>query len=300
MGKKYELQNYKCKNCKHSFVNKNWSKKNISLYEWYADRKQTLNELSRDTGYTKQHLQRLLDKYSGSTGEVFIPDKKTCLVMDATFFGRGYGFLIASKELLSLVRILTKTTEKEFSQSLEIWYLKWKDFLKERSENFITGKQQFTHKHLRSAYFSLKRNLPYLFTYLEYPLFLHLRKVYNIQKHCLYFIFPEMFFCFWISIVVNLLYPLPISHHHSFIRIKPKNAIRVPSTPPLGILQKLNTCSASFFMLNTVFPEFKESSSSTDLMNSAFFFRDSKRYVCPAEFTSSRAFMIIFLFSLSL
>ena len=32
-----------------------------------------------------------------------------------------------------------------------------------------TGKWHYTHSRLRSAYRSLKTNLPYLFTYLEYP-----------------------------------------------------------------------------------------------------------------------------------
>jgi hypothetical protein len=209
-----------------------------------------LKNLSKATGHTKQHLQRMLDRIQPSSGEVFIPKIPTTLILDATFFGRSYGFLVArikgknihwkeidgekiiyyrnllddlkaleypfssfaidgrrgvkkllesmfpdlpiqhcqfhqkktiinyistkprlesSKELLSLVKFLTKMTEKEFSESLEFWYLKWKDFLKEKTENIFTGKKHFTHKRLRSAYFSLKRNMPYLFTYLKYP-----------------------------------------------------------------------------------------------------------------------------------
>ncbi|MBW6440887.1 hypothetical protein K0B03_02525, partial [Patescibacteria group bacterium] len=46
---------------------------------------------------------------------------------------------------------------------------KWKDFLQEKSFNFETGKLHYTHKRLRSAYRSLKTNLPYLFTYQKYP-----------------------------------------------------------------------------------------------------------------------------------
>jgi len=192
----------------------------------------------------------MLDSVRPSSGEVFIPRKPTTLILDATFFGRSYGFLVArikgrnihwkeidgekiryyadllndlktleypfssfaidgrrgvkkllesmfpglpiqhcqfhqkktvinyistkprleaSKELLSLVKILTKITEKEFSKFLENWHKKWEKFLKEKSENILTGKKHFTHKRLRSAYFSLKRNLPYLFTYLKYP-----------------------------------------------------------------------------------------------------------------------------------
>ena len=220
------------------------------MYHWYSEQRQTLKDLSKATGYTKRHLQRILDKIQPSTGEVFIPKKATTLVLDATFFGRCYGFLVArikgknihwkeidgekikyyadlledlitleypfssfaidgrrgvkkllesmfpglpiqhcqfhqkktvinyistkprleaSKELLSLVKTLTKTTEKEFSEALNNWHIKWDEFLRARSENFLTGKQYYTHKRLRSAYFSLKRNMPYLFTYLNYP-----------------------------------------------------------------------------------------------------------------------------------
>lgn len=220
------------------------------MYKEYADRKQTLKELSEKTELSIQHIQRLLDKGSGATGEIFIPKKPTPLLMDSTFFGRSYGFLVAritgknilwkeidgekiryyrelledlktldfpfssfvidgrrgvrelletmfpgipvqhcqfhqkktvinyvsrnpkleaSKELLSLTKTLTKVTEKKFSEGLNNWHTKWKDFLKEKSTHPITGKKYFTHRRLRSAYFSLKRNLPYLFTCKEFP-----------------------------------------------------------------------------------------------------------------------------------
>ncbi|MFC1802052.1 hypothetical protein ACFLY7_01260, partial [Patescibacteria group bacterium] len=44
-----------------------------------------------------------------------------------------------------------------------------KSFLEEKTLNIQTGKSNHTHKRLRSAHGSLKRNLPYLFTYQEYP-----------------------------------------------------------------------------------------------------------------------------------
>ena len=50
---------------------------------------------------------------------------------------------------------------------LEKWYQKWKILLKEKTVNPITYKWFYTHKRLRSAYRSLKTNLPYLFTYQE-------------------------------------------------------------------------------------------------------------------------------------
>lgn len=42
-------------------------------------------------------------------------------------------------------------------------------FLKERTVNPITKRWCYTHKRVRAAYRSLKINLPYLFTYQNYP-----------------------------------------------------------------------------------------------------------------------------------
>jgi hypothetical protein len=73
--------------------------------------------------------------------------------------------LEASKELREITLQLTNTNEEKFSELLDSWFEKWKDFLKERTVNSETGKWFYTHKRLRSAYRSLKTNLPYLFTY---------------------------------------------------------------------------------------------------------------------------------------
>jgi len=77
--------------------------------------------------------------------------------------------LEASQELYSIAQQLSKSTQEEFTILLDEWIEKWKWFLKEKTFNFETGRNQFTHRRLRSAYFSLRRNLPYLFTYEKYP-----------------------------------------------------------------------------------------------------------------------------------
>lgn len=46
---------------------------------------------------------------------------------------------------------------------------KWLDYYDKRTFNPETGKPQYTHRRLRSAYRSLMNNLPYLFTYQKYP-----------------------------------------------------------------------------------------------------------------------------------
>ena len=71
----------------------------------------------------------------------------------------------AAIELKKLTLKLTKQTKPEFTNSLDIWYLRWSDYLNERSKSPSTGKTHYTHKRLRSAYLSLKRHLPYLFVF---------------------------------------------------------------------------------------------------------------------------------------
>ena len=63
---------------------------------------------------------------------------------------------------------MTEITKIEFVNSLDNWHLSWLDYLNERSKSPTTGKTYYTHKRLRSAYLSLKRHLPYLFTFQEH------------------------------------------------------------------------------------------------------------------------------------
>lgn len=77
--------------------------------------------------------------------------------------------LQAARELRTIALALTEVTEEYFTILLNQWHEKWKGFLKERTVNSETDKWFYTHKRIRSAYRSLKTNLPYLFTYLKYP-----------------------------------------------------------------------------------------------------------------------------------
>ena len=76
--------------------------------------------------------------------------------------------LEAAMELRSLTLKLTKTNKESFTGQLQIWKDKWHQFLNERSISATTGRSFYTHKRLRSAYFSLKRNMPHLFVFEEY------------------------------------------------------------------------------------------------------------------------------------
>jgi hypothetical protein len=76
--------------------------------------------------------------------------------------------LPASIELKELVAMLKMTDKESFEGALEDWLIKWEDFLNERTISIETGRGYYTQKRLRSAYRSLKMNLPWLFTWYYY------------------------------------------------------------------------------------------------------------------------------------
>ena len=75
--------------------------------------------------------------------------------------------LEAGKKLKELMKLLTDTDKESFTGELEKWHQKWNDFLKEKTYNPETKTSRFTHRRIRSAYRSLKTNLPYLFTWYD-------------------------------------------------------------------------------------------------------------------------------------
>ena len=76
--------------------------------------------------------------------------------------------LQASKDLQKILLRLSSTNETIFTKNLDTWYERYKDFLAEKTLNEVTGKENYTHAKLVSAYRSLRTNLPYLFTYKKY------------------------------------------------------------------------------------------------------------------------------------
>jgi len=77
--------------------------------------------------------------------------------------------LPASKELLTIAKLLTRTDKESFIRLFEGWANRWSDFLRERSVDKRTKKSYYVHKRLRSAYLSLRRNMPYLWTFYDVP-----------------------------------------------------------------------------------------------------------------------------------
>jgi hypothetical protein len=72
----------------------------------------------------------------------------------------------ASKALWELTQLLVHTDKESFTGGLQYWFNQWESFLNERKID-DKGKKRYVHKKLRSAYRSLKTNLPYLFTWYD-------------------------------------------------------------------------------------------------------------------------------------
>jgi hypothetical protein len=77
--------------------------------------------------------------------------------------------LDAGMELKKLTSTLCDNNEKNFAAVLDAWHRHWSSFIKEKTTDPVTGRWHYTHKRLRSAYRSLRLNLPFLFTYQKYP-----------------------------------------------------------------------------------------------------------------------------------
>jgi len=262
-GMRKGRQKYKCLACGSYFSAKN--KKNpvwiAKAYKDYTVHKQTYKELSEKYGKSHKTLRKYFDEFSAVTGELKPINEPVVLILDATFFGRGYGILLARtpKKVLLWEEIISETvqvysdfldsleatgytfsgfvidgrrgvrkllerrfpqtpiqfcqlhqilivkryiprkaqteaarslreialniariSELEFTKSLDAWHLKYEDFLNEKSPSEGRRKWRYTHGRLRSAYRSLRTNLPYLFTCRNKPIL----NMPNTTNHC--------------------------------------------------------------------------------------------------------------------
>ena len=76
--------------------------------------------------------------------------------------------LKAAQELKILTSELTRISKSKFKKDFRKWENKWSIFLKEKTFH-PDGSWSYTHRKIRSARKSIKRHLPYFFTYRNYP-----------------------------------------------------------------------------------------------------------------------------------
>lgn len=95
-GKRNRKQRYKCVACHHRWGGKkspqNWVQK---AYEKYTIERQTLHNLSETYGKSSKTIRRHFDRHYAVTGEISVTQKPVNLVLDATFFHRREGVLVA-------------------------------------------------------------------------------------------------------------------------------------------------------------------------------------------------------------
>jgi len=77
--------------------------------------------------------------------------------------------LPAGQELRMIAKTIPNSNEETLRAEIDNWFLKWHEFLKQKTTDLNTGRWFYTHKRIRSAYHSLKNNLPYLYTFQKYP-----------------------------------------------------------------------------------------------------------------------------------
>lgn len=79
--------------------------------------------------------------------------------------------LDASRELLELVNQITKTDKESFVGMFKEWYERNKDVVNERSHDRRIKRKTppYMRPRLRSAYLSIKRNMPLLWTFYDHP-----------------------------------------------------------------------------------------------------------------------------------
>jgi len=75
----------------------------------------------------------------------------------------------AGQTLLSIGFSISKKTEAALASELADWFKRYGAFINERSYTIGTKRWRYTHRRVRAAYNSLKRNLPFLYTYQKYP-----------------------------------------------------------------------------------------------------------------------------------
>lgn len=246
-GKRRNLNRYFCKACKKSYSSNRREKRfQKKTFDKYLFEKQTKPVLSKKLGVCINTLTKILDSHEIKE-KIHAPRKVTAII-DATYFGRKNGVLVArdpnEKEnlhcheiitetkieyqktrddlekkgyllqavvldgkrgipsvfkdipiqicqfhqwqivkkklttkpklpshqaLLSIARKISKVDRKEFKKMLDLFLKAHHQELNEKTIILGSSRRPYAHAKLRSAYGSLLRNLPYLYTYQDFP-----------------------------------------------------------------------------------------------------------------------------------
>lgn len=73
----------------------------------------------------------------------------------------------AANELKHIADLLTKTDRGAFESLFGDWCERWCDYLNDRAKDPDSEMSHYVHKRLRSAYMSIRRKLPCLYTWYD-------------------------------------------------------------------------------------------------------------------------------------
>lgn len=84
-----------------------------AAYDLYAARRHTLADLAAEHGMHPKTLRRYFDRCAGATGEMHAVSESVVAILDAIYFGRGYGILLCRtlRNILHWREIATERVE---------------------------------------------------------------------------------------------------------------------------------------------------------------------------------------------
>ncbi len=120
-GWKKNRQQYRCPQCNHQFSDGRGGSRvgYLHYYEAWLFGRRTLEEISHKLGISYPTLQQEFDRIEVKEGLQCLPGGAINLVVDATFFGRAYGYLCFhdTKRIIWFKEIKTESV-KDFRQGL--------------------------------------------------------------------------------------------------------------------------------------------------------------------------------------
>ena len=123
-------QRYKCKNCQVLSTANNKGVSAANRFNWFKEwvvGRQTLNQLSKASGYSERTLKRYFDKYLSEAPVFHVkPSERVNLLIDATYFSND------------LCLVLYRDNAVKYTQLYRLTDGEWYEEIKEDLENLLT------------------------------------------------------------------------------------------------------------------------------------------------------------------
>lgn len=94
--------------------------------------------------------------------------QRMCLLW-LTRFPKHIAAIELRRLVLQLLQIKTENDRIYWTRCLNDWFIRYKEYLNEKTFKEESGRYWFTHKMLRRSYYTIKRAMPNMFHYLSNP-----------------------------------------------------------------------------------------------------------------------------------